>query len=69
MKITKDLLRKDLPQVIYKEDGTVNNILALWTDIGHQSNLVKFISKWCITNTLFYNANPQHFEGWIELEL
>jgi len=64
--ITKDMLRTDLPE--YKDkDGHCNSVLALHSNkIYCDSN--PMISRWIVSNVAYYLANPDAFEGWVELE-
>lgn len=67
MKITKDMIRTDLPPVLELEDGCTNTVLALMKDSGYcETNL--YIPRWQVCNTKWYCANKGMYEGWIELE-
>ena len=66
-KITKEMLRTDLPKLIIYKDGSVNCVLALHSDsIYCESNT--YIPKWTVSNVAYYLRNREMFDGWIELE-
>ena len=67
MKITRDMLRTDLPSVREDKSGGCNCVLAVWRrTIYDDSNT--YIPRWTISNTEYYEVNADKFEGWIDLE-
>lgn len=67
MKITKEMLRTDTPPIIEQEDGGVNCVLAYHADNAYsRTNL--YMSRWTVSNTVYYNKNRDQYLGWIELE-
>jgi hypothetical protein len=55
-----------LPEVRdYK--GSVNVVLCLRKDSQYDATNT-YLPKWEVVNTVYYNANHDKFEGWIELE-
>ena len=67
MKISKSQLRTDNPPIIELEDGCCNIVLACHSDnIYCETNT--YIPRWTVSNTKYYNKNPDDFIGWIELE-
>jgi hypothetical protein len=68
MKILKEQLNKniDVPP-IRESNGYVNCVLALKADSQYDETNT-YMSKWEVVNTVYYHANKNRFEGWIELE-
>ena len=65
--ITKKMLRTDKPVEKRLADGRINSVLALWKEsIWGEDN--HYLGRWIVSNVAYYNANIDHFEGWIELE-
>jgi len=61
------MLRTDKPIERIMEDGRCNSVLALWTeDIWGDDN--HYIGRWIISNTAYYNAHADEFEGWYPME-
>jgi len=63
MKITRKMLRKDLPPVRYAKDGACNFVLALYRRRYHPG----VCSPWQTSNTEFYRKNRKQFVGWVEI--
>jgi len=67
LKVCKKDLQLGLPPVIKDKYDGVNVVLALLKDDQYcASNL--YIPKWTVVNTLYYIANAEDYEGWVELE-
>ena len=67
MKITRDMLRTDLPPVREDKGGGCNCVLAVWKrTIFDDSNT--YIGRWTTSNSEYYIKNADSFEGWIDLE-
>jgi hypothetical protein len=67
MRITKDMLRTDLPPIKELEDGRTNVVLAFWKDNVY-CDTNTYLSQWTVSNTAYYNINSHAFLGWVELE-
>jgi hypothetical protein len=66
MIIKKEMLRTDLPEVREK-NGHVNCVLAL-VKPEYYSDSNTYLPAWHVSNTVYYNKNSHHYQGWIELE-
>lgn len=68
MKILKSHINPNTEKPSVRENkGNTNVVLALWKDSNYcESNT--YLPKWQVVNTMYYNAHPEKFEGWIDLE-
>lgn len=67
MIITREMLRTDLPPVLTDSTGGCNVVLGcLKRKCYDDSNT--YISRWQTSNTVWYRAHADDYEGWIELE-
>jgi hypothetical protein len=66
-KITRQMLRTDLPSVRTDKEGGCNQVLACWKRTIYD-NTNTYIGRWTTSNTEYYRKNVDQFEGWIELE-
>ena len=61
-------LQTGLPPIRHLADGGVNVVLAVWKLKNYECGTNKYISRWHVVNTVYYNAHPDEYQGWIELE-
>ena len=67
MKITREMLRTDLPLIKSDRTGGCNVVLGCLKRKCYDDTNT-YISRWQVSNTVWYCAHADDYEGWIELE-